>query len=346
MTTAAASIAYSFEKVPGPGQVLRIAEGVFWLRMPLPFALDHINLWLLEDGDGWTIVDTGLASDACKANWEQVFQNHLAGRPVTRVLVTHFHPDHVGLAGWLTQRWQAPLWMPRSEWLFARLLSLDTSDEMMRRQIAFYRGAGCSEDYLATVRARGPSYAGRVTPIPVGHRSLRDGDQLAIGGRDWQVIVGRGHSPEHACLYCPDLKLLISGDQVLPKISPNVGVHMSEPEADPLNDFMASLDRLAALPADTHVLPSHNAPFHGLHGRLDELRQHHEDRLDDLLAVLDRPRTAMEVCPTLFRRPLDHHQTGFAIAEALAHLHHLRGRGLIEGTRDAEGRHRYARITR
>jgi glyoxylase-like metal-dependent hydrolase (beta-lactamase superfamily II) len=343
-TTVTGEIAYPFDRRPEPGEAMAVADGVYWLRMPLPFALDHINLWLLDDGDGWTIIDTGIALDETRDLWEEIFRTSLNGKPVRRVLVTHFHPDHMGLAGWLTERWSAPLWTTRSEWLFARMLSLDTSDDMIERQVDFYRSAGCAQSFLESVRTRGPAYARRVSPIPPAFRRIGDGDVIAIGDRRWHVLVGRGHAPEHACLHCPDLGLLISGDQVLPRISPNVGVYAAEPEAEPLSEFLASLDGLRIVPDSTLVLPSHNTPFTGLHRRLTQLAEHHEQRLDDLVAALDGQKSAMEVARVLFRRPLDDHQMGFAIGETLSHLHLLRARGLVERITDTDGIYRYAAV--
>ena len=329
-------IAYHPAELPPPGQLATLAPGVHWLRMPLPFALDHINLWVLDEDDGCTLVDCGLARDETRAAWEAVFSNPAFKGPVRRLIVTHFHPDHIGLAGWLSARWGVPVAMTQTEWLTGRMISLDTSEAFVEHQLAFYRAAGCAPDFLEAVRARGNAYAGRISPIPASFARLRDLEILRIGGRNWQVLVGRGHAPEHATLYCSELGVLISGDQVLPRISPNVGVWPNEPEGEPLSDFLRSLETFLALPDNTLVLPSHDRPFRGLHVRLDALRRHHEARLDDLMGALEAPKTAMQAAPALFRRPLDHHQTGFAVAETLAHLHHLRMQGRVERTRDGD----------
>lgn len=336
-------IAYYPAEMPPPGQLTTLAPGVHWLRMPLPFALDHINLWVLDEDDGCTLVDCGLATAETRAAWEVVFANPTFKGPVRRVVVTHFHPDHVGLAGWLSARWGVPVAMTHTEWLTGRMLSLDTSDAFVEHQLAHYRAAGCAPEYLDAVRTRGNTYSGRVSPIPASFHRLCEGESLRIGGRHWRIMVGRGHAPEHATLYCPELGVLISGDQILPRISPNVGVWPNEPEAEPLGDFLASLGTFKALPDNTLVLPSHDRPFHGLHARLDTLRRHHDVRLDDLLATIDAPKTVMEAAPALFRRPLDQHQTGFAIAETLAHLHHLRARTLVERTREPGAPYRFQR---
>ena len=311
--------------------------------MPLPFALNHINLWLVEDGPGWTIVDTGLASCETKALWERVFETRLDGKPVHRVICTHFHPDHAGLAGWLTERWGAELWMSRTEWLFARSLQMDSGQPVIDHMLAFYRRAGCGPEFLKAISEIGATYPKRVTPVPRAFHRMREGDELEIGGSRWRIVVGTGHSPEHCCLHAPELGVLIAGDMVLPRISPNVSVWNSEPEANPLMDFLGSLDKLALLPADTRVLPSHNEPFTGLRERLAELGQHHEERLVDLTGLLDRPKTAIELARDLFKRALDLHQTTFAVGETLAHLHVLRDRGQIKRRLESDGAYRYER---
>ena len=335
-------IRYAFDGEPTPGEIRQVAPGVHWLRMPLPFKLDHINLWLLEDGPGWTIVDTGLNSDETRDAWQRIFANHLDGRPVTRVIATHFHPDHMGLIGWLTDHWQVDVWATLGEWAFARLLSLDSSDAYIDGVRAFYHAAGFDDELLSMLVRRGNQYQKRTGSIPTRYHRLREGDTVDVGGRGWRILIGAGHSPEHACLYCEELGVLISGDQVLPKITPNISVWHQEPDADPLSLFLGSLPQFRELPAETLVLPSHNWPFTGLHARVDELAHHHDARLVETLASCDQPRTGMDFVSLLFKRQLDSHTVVFALGESLAHLHLLLGRGDIERRARGDGVNLYA----
>lgn len=329
-------IAYAFETTPDFGATQKVADGVLWLRMPLPFRLDHINLWLLEDGDGWAIVDTGIKSKLTQQIWQSVLAERLDGRPVTRVIVTHFHPDHVGLAGWLTRTLGVRLWMPRTEWLFARMLTLDASETFMDTVVQFYRRAGASAEFLERTRAAGHPLPRIIDALTHGIQRIRDGDELVIGDHVWRVIVGTGHSPEHACLHCPALGLLISGDQILPRISPHVGVYPNEPDGNPLQDFIDSIGTFLGLPDQTLVLPSHNEPFRGLHARLEALADHHDERLDTLRALCATPANAADLAIKLFNREFDHDQTGFAINETLSHLNLLMARGHV-ARRDGKG---------
>ena len=330
-------VRYAFEQPPAEGTVQNVAPGVHWLRMPLPFALDHINLWLLDDGDEFTIVDTGIARDEVKSAWLSQFSGFMSGRPVKRVISTHFHPDHFGLAGWLTETLDCPLWMTRTEWLTGCMLYNDVDARNSAAQVALFRRHGLDDDRLDALERRGNAYRRLLSPPPPSFRRIVDGDRIAIGGCEWTVIIGRGHAPEHACLYCADRNVLISGDQVLPKISPNISLSPAEPDADPLSDYLSSLERLAALPADTLVLPSHNLPFHGLRERIAELADHHAERLDRLEGYCDTPRTAAETLEVLFRRKLDAHQIMFAMGESLSHLRHLEAHGRLKSAESADG---------
>jgi glyoxylase-like metal-dependent hydrolase (beta-lactamase superfamily II) len=337
-------------EVPATGHTLQIAAGVRWLRMGLPFALDHINLWLLRDEidgrAGWTVVDCGIASKTTKAAWEQIFADELDGLPVLRVLVTHMHPDHLGLAAWLCQRWSLPgqpecrLWISTTDWAVGHIASGRNTDESGEAAATFFASHGLSDEgALAKVKARGSYYASLVPEVPAQYRRLKDGQTLDIGGHSWRCIAGYGHAPEHISFLCDELGLLIAGDMLLPRISTNVSVFEMEPEGNPLPLFLASLERLAAeLPAETLVLPSHGRPFRGAHRRIAQLERHHDERLADLLgACAAAPITAAEVLPVLFDRVLDLHQTTFAMGEAIAHLHALWLSGRLLRQRGADG---------
>ena len=333
---------------PAAGTSVEVAPGLRWLRMPLPFVLDHINLWLLEDGPGWTIVDCGIASGTTRRLWEQIFATPIAGkahRPfqVARVLATHFHPDHVGLAHWLCQRFGVDLWMSQTEYLTAHALRESVAGYARDNLLAMYRRNGLSSENLEKLALRENGYRRGVPEFPQSYRRLTDGDELEIGGRLWRVIMGYGHSPEHAALYCDKLRVLISGDMVLPKISTNISVSSIEPDGNPLQQFLDSLKRYAALPADTLVLPSHGMPFRGVRERAEQLDEHHRLHFAALEEVCVRPLSASEAMFTLFPRALDAHQMFFAMGEAMAHLNCLLYRGLLRRETGADGVIRYVR---
>ncbi len=329
---------------PVPGAVIPIAPGILWLRMKLPFALDHINLWLLDDGASWTAVDTGFALPESKAAWQQIFAAELGGRPVGRVIVTHYHPDHIGLAGWLTEHWQAPLWTTEKEWLHARMMSRDGNDDSARLRRDFAHRAGLDDEAATGFAERQGGYRRGVPSVPPSYHRIGEGTAIQIGGREWRVIIGEGHAPEHACLYCAEAGVLIAGDQILPRISPNISVQAHEPDGDPLARYLASLDKLrGALPPDILVLPSHNLPFRGVHTRIGELAAHHHARCAEVILACERPLSAADLMPVLFKRRLDRHQTGFALGEALAHLHYLEGESELARTTGADGVDRFLR---
>lgn len=345
------------DALPPPGHILEVACGVRWLRMPLPFALNHVNLWLLRDQidgpggpvQGWTVIDCGIADEPTRAAWEQVFASGLDGLPVLRVVATHMHPDHVGLAHWLTQRWsriasaidggfECRLWMSATEFAAARLGC--RADPLMGGDAAaaFVAAHGLADAHaLAKIRSRAGFYASMVPQLPASYRRLMDGGVVHTSGTQagarlaWHCLAGHGHAPEHIALHSPALGVLIAGDMLLPRISTNVSVDHLEPEANPLALFLASLERMRSLPADTLVLPSHGKPFRGLHARIDQLQQHHTDRLADVMAACAQaPRTAAELLPVLFKRTLDVHQTTFAMGESIAHLNALWHEGRLQ----------------
>ncbi|MGH8807471.1 MAG: MBL fold metallo-hydrolase [Noviherbaspirillum sp.] len=330
---------YAFgDTLPPPGQVHEVAPGVFWLRMGLPFALDHINLWLLRDGVGWSVIDCGIASDATRASWENVFASALDGLPVTRVIVTHCHPDHVGLAGWLCERWNAPLWMTTGEYGFARMMSASLPGVDGTAMLPHFQRHGLTDAALLDqLQGRKSYYPNLVPAVPAAYRRMQDKQVFRIGAHEWRVITGFGHAPEHASLYCADLCLLVSGDMVLPRISTNVSVFAVEPDANPVQLYLDSLAKYADLPEDTLVLPSHGKPFRGLHVRTGQLVEHHRDRLAEVVAACATPQSAADIVPVMFRRALDAHQLTFALGEALAHLHKLWFDGVLTRTTGADG---------
>jgi glyoxylase-like metal-dependent hydrolase (beta-lactamase superfamily II) len=337
------------ETLPAPGEVLELAPGVRWLRMGLPFALDHINLWLLRDRDadgreGWAIVDCGIADDATRQAWEQVFERHLEGLPVLRVIVTHMHPDHIGNAHWLCDRWQCRLWISATDWNAARMASRSTTGFGGDSAAAFFAEHGLVDPAaVEKVRARANYYASMVPEVPARFRRLIDGQVVRIGEHGWRCMVGYGHAPEHMSLYGEALGVLISGDMVLPRISTNVSVIDIEPEANPLPLYLQSIAGMRALPADTLVLPSHGRPFRGLRERISQLERHHDERLAEALAACRaKPCSAADLLPVLFRRPLDLHQTTFAMGEAVAHLHALAEEGKLAPVIGDDGVRRFA----
>ena len=328
---------------PGPGELIELADGIRWTRSPVPGSLNHINLWVLDDGSGVALVDTGLDIPPAREAWEALFAGPLAGRTVSRVIVTHFHPDHIGLAGWLAARFGVRLWMTRGEWLFARMLTSDVRDSPPAEAVAYWRAAGWSEERIVAEAEKGwGRFASVVSAVPVSFVRMQEGERLRIGARDWRVVVGSGHSPEHACLVDEEGGLMIAGDQVLPRITSNVSLNLSEPESDPLGDWLESIAKLRRLPGDLLVLPSHGEPFTGLHARLDALAEGHRGRLDALRDHLAEPRRAVDCFPVLFGRAIGDGVYGLATGEAMAHLRRLEVEG--KAVREVrEGVHFYTR---
>lgn len=331
-------IDYAFSDAPAPGATLPVAGGVHWLRMPLPFALSHINLWLLEDGDAWTIVDTGVATDESKTIWQEILENDKDGRKPRRVIVTHLHPDHAGCAGWLTERFDIPLWMSREEYLLCRILVADTGRMAPEAGNRFYHGAGFPPEALQNYHKIFGFFGKFVSPLPEAYKRIRDGDRIAIGDGHWEVIVGRGHSPEHACMFNAEQNLLISGDQLLPTISSNVSVYPTEPEADPLAEWLESLATLKTrVPGDVLVLPAHGKPFRGAHERLDALLAEHQGCLEKLVEHCREPKRAIDAFPVLFNSKIDKNNLIMATGESIAHLNYLINKGQVRVETGADG---------
>jgi glyoxylase-like metal-dependent hydrolase (beta-lactamase superfamily II) len=323
-----APIAYPHETSPAPGVAVTLVPGVEWLCMPLPFALNHINLWLLADGDGYAAVDTGFAQDPIKDAWKSA----LTERRLTRVIVTHCHPDHLGLAAWLEQETGAGLWIAQGEYLAAHMMVEQVAGYRISAMVEFFRQHGLDPARIDGLVQRGNGYKRGVPEIPATYRRLFHDQRLAIGDHEWRTIVGHGHAPEHMSLYCAELGVLISGDMLLPRISTNISVMASTPLADPLGLFLASIDEFLSLPADTLVLPSHGRPFRGIHARVEQLHAHHAQRCALLLeACRGTPKSAAELIPVLFDREIpDPHQTMFAMGESIAHLNYLEHAGKLQ----------------
>ncbi|MDP6377052.1 MAG: MBL fold metallo-hydrolase [Pseudomonadales bacterium] len=342
-----ADLTYPYDKHPEPGETLEIAEGVRWLTMPMGGSLNHINLYLLEDSDGWWVVDTGLSIAQTADLWHQVFDKELGGKPVKAVVCTHFHPDHIGQSSMITDHFRCPLYMTRSEYYQARAFSGGPGSQSSWIGEEFYVRAGMPRSYLqemAKMWEQRSSHGMAMPDLPSGYHRLHKGDTLTIGAHDWRVAVGSGHSPEHACLYCAALGIMISGDQILPVITSNVSVHPAEPEANPLKDWMESHDRFLATPDSTLILPAHNLPFYGVRARLRELISHHEDRMLAIEEHCVEPALAKELLPVLFARELDSGQMMMALGEAIAHLHLLMLRNRIERQLHEDGHYRFLSI--
>jgi len=340
--TLAAPLRFPAPVPPDVGRPVEVAPGILWLRLALPFQLNHVNIYLIEDGAGWAILDTGINDARSRAWWERVLAGPLAARPPTRLICTHFHPDHVGLAGWLAERHGLELTMSRTEYLATQFHRRWAETEEIEAHSRFYVACGLDEASIGALLERDIGYRWLTTDLPSSYRRVAAGEVLAIGGRRWEVLTGGGHAPELLMLYCRADNLFLAADQVLAKISPNVSVWPHEPHGDPLGEFLRSLAEIAAsVPADAFVLPAHNLPFLGLHARIAELTRHHDQRCQDILdACAGAPRLPAEIVPLLFPRRLDAHQTSFAFGETLAHVNYMKRRGWMLSEAGADGRER------
>lgn len=325
-------------RLPADGEAIEVAEGVLWARLAMPMALDHVNVWLLRDGEGFAVVDCGLDIAPSRDSWEALLAGPMQGRPLTRVICTHMHPDHIGLAGWLCARFRAPLLMSRTEYVTARMLLADTGRRAPEDAERFYVAAGYDEDQLQRFRERYGQFGMAVAPMPDSYQRLVEGDVVSIDAKCWRVVIGQGHSPEHVCLIRDEDGVMIAGDQILPRISSNVSVWPTEPLADPLGDWLASLARLRGeLDEGLLVLPSHGEPFHGVAARLDALIRGHDLSLRRLERRLEQPRRAVDVFGALFARTVSGGLLAMATGEAIAHLNHLERAGRILRRRDQNG---------
>ncbi|MFC6687392.1 MBL fold metallo-hydrolase [Jhaorihella thermophila] len=341
----AGTLRYPWDTPPAPGEAIEVAEGVLWMRLPLPMKLDHVNVYALDDGDGWTVIDTGFGSKKTRAIWSDLMAGPLGGRPVRRVVATHHHPDHIGLAGWFQSEHGAELVTTRTAWLFARMLTLDVQEEWPRETLDYYRSAGMAPDILQKRMQERPfNFADMVYPMPLGFTRIKQGDIFRMGGRDWEVHVGNGHAPEHATFWSRDDNLVFTGDQILSSISPNIGVYATEPLADPLAEWLEACERLALLARHDHLtLGGHKLPFTGLAFRMRQLIDNHHGALRRLLEHLDTPKPASECFTPLFKRNIGDGEYGLALVEAVAHVNHLFHTGEVTRTRCADGAWLYQR---
>ncbi|MBY4678270.1 MBL fold metallo-hydrolase [Marinobacterium arenosum] len=344
------AIISAFPDVPATGDLQQVAPGVLWLKMPLPFALDHINLYLIDDCDGWVAVDSGLAGEDSRNIWRQILSRPLLlGKPLKQLIVTHFHPDHLGGAGWLCQHFNLPLAITGPEYETAAAFLRDAGqagDYRLQRLLDYFHGLGMSDEIAQRIINATDSMARAYDPLPGQYQQLEQGTLMKIGGRDWQVSVADGHSPAHATLYCAELNLLISGDQVLPRISSNVSVRIEAPQANPLRCWLKALERLHQLPDDTLVLPAHDQPFYGLHRRLDQLTEEHRQMLELVEQSCRQPKTVMELLPIMYSRKLGDFDLLLASGECLAHLHYLIEQQLIVRQVRTDGVVIYLRVSR
>lgn len=336
---------YPWADAPEHGAATEVAPGVLWMRLPLPMKLDHVNVYAVDDGDGWTVIDTGFASKKTKGIWQTLMDGPLGGKPITRVIVTHHHPDHVGLAGWLQSDFGAELITTRTAWLFSRMLTLDVQEKPTQETLAFYRSAGMDpKTYNQRAQERPFNFGDIVAPMPLGYTRIKQGDTITMGGRTWDIHIGNGHAPEHATFWSRDDNLVLSGDQILPSISPNIGVYATEPMADPIADWLEACERLRLLAQDDHlVLGGHKLPFTDLPTRMRQLIDNHHGALDRLMGYIDTPKAASECFAPLFKRKIGEGEYGLALVEAVAHLSHLYQEGRASRAKREDGAWVYQR---
>ncbi|MTI03003.1 MBL fold metallo-hydrolase [Roseibium sp. RKSG952] len=339
------AIRYPWSEPPAPGEAIEVADGVLWMRLPLPMALDHVNVYALDDGDSWTVIDTGMSSKKTRGIWEQLMSGPLSGKPVKRIVVTHHHPDHVGNAGWFQSEHGAELITSRTAWLFARMLTLDVQENWPQETLDFYRSAGMAAEVLEKRMVERPfNFSDTVYPMPLGFTRIKQDDVIHMGGRDWDVHMGNGHAPEHATFWSRDDNLVLTGDQIISSISPNLGVYATEPMADPVSDWLEACERLQSLAhPDQLVLGGHKLPFTGLPVRMRQLIENHHGALERLIDDLDTPKAAADCFAPLFKRPIREGEYGLALVEAVAHLNHLYHIGSVSRSRRADGAWEYQR---
>ena len=338
-------IATPFETPPEEGSAIEVADDILWMRLPLPMALDHVNVYAVDDGDGWCIIDAGFHSKRGIGIWETLLNGPLADKPVTKILLTHYHPDHLGMVGWFQAR-GAKLLTSRTTFLLGRMLILDVQEKWPTQTYAFYKAAGMPPDLLEQrLQERPYNFSDVAHPISIGYERLQEGQTIKLGQRNWTIVVGEGHAPEHVTLWSEDGSLVIVGDQVIHGISSNIAVHATEPDANPLEEWLASCARFHELGDDTAlVLSGHKLPFYGLKTRAMQLIEHHEASLARLTEFIETPRAAAEAFDLLYGRSLKPTEYGFALTEAVAHMNCLWAAGVASREKGSDGVMRYQRI--
>jgi glyoxylase-like metal-dependent hydrolase (beta-lactamase superfamily II) len=339
------------DQLPDPpphGGFIEIAPRIWWARLPLPMRLNHVNVYLFEDDDGWTIFDAGVADGASRDAWESILSGLVRDRPIRRVIVSHFHTDHVGLAGWLCDRFDAEFLMSQTEYLLARVFQQNYSVESVRRQVRFFHGGGLP---LAAAEGIARSRLGNLgyhEPMPPQFERLAAGQFITLAGRRWTVLTGGGHAVEQVMLHCKEDGIFLAADQVMAEISPNISVGTLQPGGNPLRDFFISLDQIKAeIPAGVMVLSGHRRAFFGLHRRIDELKSHHQGRCDAILAAIDgKELTVLDLVPIVFGRSFEGDIVASAMGEALAHANYLAYDGRLDKFADAAGHVRFAAAAR
>ena len=295
----------------------------------MPFELRHVNVFLLRDGQGFTLIDTGLQTDESRQTLHQKLEGlRIPVKSIDRILITHIHPDHFGLAGELREQAEAELVIHRLEVAlmeprYARAEDLvhDVADWLSKNGVP-----PAEAEFLKSASMAAREFVKVVEPDTL----LEGAERLSLGGAELEVIWTPGHSPGHCCFYWPERRVLFSGDHLLPKISPNIGLH-PQSGADPLDDYLQSLTRIEQLEVDL-VLPAHGDPFQDHRQRIHAIREHHEQRKRDLLDfATDGARSGWQLAGELFHGIRDRNvfQQRLALQETLAHCQSLAVEGRL-----------------
>ena len=334
------NIKFPFEIFPTDKKVLKIKEGVYWVKLLLPSMISHVNVYILDDIDGITIIDTGLFCNSCIDHWRNILRNDFNSKYINRVIVTHHHPDHMGLMGWFKKNFNTEIWTSRSSWLTGRMLTLENKTVVSQEDLSFWLSAGMPSTFIEKKRLEKPfNFGDFVKKIPLGYRRVIEDEVLIIGNKKWFVKLTDGHAPEQLILYCPELKIFISSDQILPGISPNISVYPTEPNANPLAEYFESCEKLFKIKdLDYLVLPGHNLPFYGLNSRIKQLVDHHETALKRIEEYINKnPKSAFDIFPVLYKRKINESEMVLALGEAVAHLNYLLNYGIIRREVSDEG---------